>query len=143
MIVVDTNIIAYLLLADQRSDRAAEALRRDPEWAAPILWRSELRNVLAHYIRRESLSVQQAIEIMDTAVDLLQGREFELSSRNVLRLVERSSCSAYDCEFVALAQDLGVPLITVDRQMLAQFPHIAVSLDEFVGSDKTKGNGSN
>jgi len=43
-----------------------------------------------------------------------------------------SDCSAYDCEYVALAQDLDVPLVTTDRQVLREFPKIAVSLEKFV-----------
>ena len=37
-----------------------------------------------------------------------------------------SHCSAYDCEFVALALELEVPLVTADRQLLRSFPRIAV-----------------
>ena len=50
----------------------------------------------------------------------------------VLELVSRSTCSACDCEFVALARDLNVPLITVDPQVLDQFVDIAISLDGYI-----------
>lgn len=62
----------------------------------------------------------------------MRGREYEVASYQVLDLAATSPCSAYDCEFVALVQDLRVPLVTVDRQVLAHFPSIAVSLDDFV-----------
>ena len=52
MIVVDTNVLAYLLITGERSAEAERALRKDPFWAAPLLWRSELRNVLALYMRQ-------------------------------------------------------------------------------------------
>lgn len=51
MIVVDTNLTGYLLLASERSAQAEETLRRDAEWPPPLLWRSELRNVLAVQMR--------------------------------------------------------------------------------------------
>jgi predicted nucleic acid-binding protein len=50
----------------------------------------------------------------------------------VLRLVARSNCPAYDCEFVALADAERVQLVTVDRQILHEFPEIAISLNKFV-----------
>lgn len=134
MIVVDTNIIGYLFLTSERSTQAEQALVKDPQWAAPILWRSELRNVLALYIRKQVLSLAEAQQVMDEATSLMQREEYEVNSLHVLRLVASSTCSAYDCEFVALAEDLDVRLVTVDRQILEQFPVIAVSLEAFIGA---------
>jgi predicted nucleic acid-binding protein len=132
MIVVDTNLLGYLFLESPRSRQAEMALHKDPQWAAPLLWRSELRNVLALYLRKGILSLDEALQIMDLAIDLMRGREYQLASPDVLHLALRSQCSAYDCEFVALAQDLGVPLVTVDRRILADFPALAVALEAFV-----------
>ena len=131
MIVVDTNVIAYLYLAGPHAAEAEEALRRDPEWAAPILWRSEFRNVLAHYLRKDLLTLEDAYQILAEAASLMHRREYRVASLPVLDLVTSSTCSAYDCEFVALAQDLEVPLVTTDRQILGQFPQVAISLDAF------------
>lgn len=132
MIVVDTNIIAYLLLSGEHSEKAAQALRREPVWAVPILWRSELRNVLALYIRKSILTVSEAVAVIDRADELINGQEFSVSTRSVLGLVERSNCSAYDCEFVALAQYLNAQLLTVNKRILDQFPEVAISLDRYV-----------
>ncbi len=134
MIVVDTNVIGYLYLSGAYSEQAERALLKDAEWAAPLLWRSELRNVLALYVRKGWLSLEDAVCIMDEAVRLMAGREYAVDSVQVLELVEKSACSAYDCEFVALARDLGVPLVTVDKQILRDFPREAVSLEAFVGA---------
>lgn len=132
MIVVDTNIIAYLLLSGEHSEKAAQALRREPVWAVPILWRSELRNVLALYIRKSILTVSEAVAVIDRADELINGQEFSVSTRSALGLVERSNCSAYDCEFVALAQYLNAQLLTVNKRILDQFPEVAISLDRYV-----------
>ena len=131
MIVVDTNVIVYLYLSNERSEQAERLLEKDSEWVAPLLWRSELRNVLALYIRKEILSVKEAQQVMEEAIILMDGKEYEVVSFQVLELVSKSTCSAYDCEFVALAQDLGVRLITVDKKILREFPNIAVSLNEY------------
>lgn len=140
MIVVDTNIIGYLYLSSDRSEQAEKALLKDAQWVAPILWRSEFRNVLAMYIRRNILSLEDAIRIMGEATLLMQGGEYETVSLQVLQLVKESTCSAYDCEFVALARDLNVLLVTVDKQLLKQFPNESISLDEFVGRGENSAN---
>ena len=132
MIVVDTNIIAYLYLESGRSAQVERLLEKDTRWSAPLLWRSEFRNVLALYIRKNYLSLEEAQEIIREALKLMKGREYEIASFQVLELVASSECSAYDCEFVALAEDLGIPLVTVDKKLLKEFPQIAVSLDEYI-----------
>ena len=134
MIVVDTNIIGYLYLSSERTEQAERALLKDSEWITPLLWRSEFRSVLAQYIRRGVLRVEEAEQAMDEAQALMVGQEYEVASSDVLRLAARSGCTAYDCEFVALAEELGVTLVTVDREVLREFPEVAVGLEEYVGS---------
>lgn len=129
---MDTNVIGYLYLTSERSPQAEQALVKDAEWAAPLLWRSEFCNVLALYIRKQILSLEDTQQIMKEAIGLMQDQEHKVSMLQVLRLAASSNCSAYDCEFVALAQDLGVHLVTVDREVLRQFPDIAVSLEAFI-----------
>jgi predicted nucleic acid-binding protein len=131
MIVVDTNVIGYLFLSSEQSKLAERALQKDGEWAAPILWRSELRSVLTFYIRQGLIELEQAQRIMQGALRLIKGREYEVSSYEVLRLAAKSGCSAYDCEFIATANDLKVPLLTVDKQLLREFSSVAVSLISF------------
>ncbi len=131
MIVADTNTIAYLLIAGERTLQARKVLKRDPEWAAPLLWRSEFRSVLTFYLRRRLMSLAQALQLMEEAENLMRGAEYEVVSSRVLSLTADSQCSAYDCEFVALAQELGVPLITSDARMLSEFPSIASSPEDF------------
>ena len=128
MIVVDSNVLAYLYLPGDYTSHAEDLLQRDPEWAAPVLWRSEFRNILAGYMRRRALSFEQARDLQAEAEGLLAGAEFEVDSTRVLELVRDSDCSAYDCEFVALAIRLGTKLLTMDRQLLRAFPKHTVAL---------------
>jgi len=129
VIVVDTNVLAYLYLPTNYTAHAEALLQRDPEWAAPILWRSEFRNILAGYLRRRTLSFEAAGAIQAEAEGLLAGNEHLVDSLRVLELVRDSDCSAYDCEFVALAMRLGTKLITMDAKLLRAFPRHTVSLE--------------
>lgn len=128
MIVVDTNVLAYLYLPGEYTPAAEALLEREPDWAAPVLWRSEFRNILAGYLRRGNLTFQQAYGPQCEAEDMLNGAEYEVESRGVLELVRDSECSAYDCEFIALAMNLGTKLVTMDGKLLRAFPGIAVAL---------------
>jgi len=122
LIVVDTNLLAYLLLPGPKTSLAEALLLDHPQWAAPPLWRSEWRNVLATYLRRDLLNLPAALALMEKAEAILSAHEQSVSSEQVLALASSSRCSAYDCEFVAAAQQLGVPLVTEDRMILSAFP---------------------
>lgn len=131
MIVADSNLIAYLLIEGEHTEAAEAVLAKDPIWAAPVLWRSEFRNILALYLRLRHLDLSAALQYMNEAEALLSGREYEVPSAPVLELAQESGCTAYDCEFVHLAQELAVPLVTSDKKVLRAFPDLANSLQRF------------
>jgi len=129
MIVIDTNIIAYLYLPTEYTKNAEELLVKEPIWSAPSLWRSEFRNELALYLRKDIITFEQAIQT--EAESLMDGNEFEINSIDILKLVKDSSCSAYDCEFVALAQDLETTLVTADKKKFPNSPILQLPSNSF------------
>ena len=129
MIVVDANVVAYLYLPGEYTAAAEALLQRDHEWAVPVLWRSEFRNILAGYLRRKILTFAQVCSLQNEAEDLLAGSEFAVDSEAVLNLVRDSDCSAYDCEYIALAIQLDTQLFTGDKKVLKAFPKLAVALN--------------
>lgn len=131
MLVADSNLIAYLMIKGEQTESARAVLRADPVWAAPLLWRSEFRNVLSLYVRQGHLTLADALDYSREAEALLQGREYQVPSAPVLVLSQESGCTAYNCEFVHIAQELGVPLVTSDRRVLRAFPRLALSIPEF------------
>ena len=134
MIVADANLLADLLLSTREAKIAEAVFAADPVWAAPLLWRSEFRSILAAYMRQRGMSLSEAWQAHELAEQLLVGREFTIGGEAVLRLVATSRCSAYDCEYVVLAQEVGAPLVTRDRQLLREFPAVTVSPKVFVQS---------
>lgn len=132
MIVADTNILAYLLIKGDRMPVCREVLRLDPKWAAPPLWRFELRNVLSLYVRHRSMSPEIALARMSEAEGMLGDRDYEVSSEMVLALTKSHPISAYDAEYVSLAKALSVPLVTTDGKILKEFGGIAISPEDFV-----------
>jgi predicted nucleic acid-binding protein len=132
MIVVDTNILIYYFVDSEYSETAVQIHRKDPVWVAPFLWRSEFRNTLLLYLRKKLLTLPQILRLIQTAESKMRDYEFHVLADEVFRLASVSTRSAYDCEFVALAKELGVPLVTADKQILHDFPETAVSPQKFV-----------
>ncbi|HEY8097596.1 MAG TPA: type II toxin-antitoxin system VapC family toxin [Methylobacter sp.] len=132
MIVVDTNIVSYFYLPTDYSQSVSRLYQHDSVWIAPTLWRSEFRNVLTLYIRKKLLTLEQALVIQEDAESLFIDNEFQITSAQVLALTNSSTCSAYDCEFVALAKQLNVKLVTQDKKILTEFPDIAFSISDYL-----------
>ena len=132
MIVVDSNVIAYCWINGDRTPLVHRLRRRDPQWHAPVLWRSEMRSILAGYWRDRSLTEAQVRQVMAAAEAGMAGREHHLSSERVFEIVGTTRLSAYDCEFVALAIALGARLVTEDRAILAARPELACTVEQFM-----------
>ena len=132
MIVVDSNVVAYYWVNGPLTEIAQRVHEKDPEWHAPVLWRSELRSVLTGYLRDRSLSATQIARVMAAAEESFASREHILPSDKVFQIVGETSLSAYDCEFVALASMLDVPLVTADKAVLKAFPERSMTMQQFV-----------
>ena len=135
MIVVDTNLVVALLLTGPQRELAESVFARDRQWEVPLLWRSEFRRVLALTVRHAGLALAAAETYCSRAARLLEGREHAVDDATVLHLASASGCTAYDCEFVALAERLGVSLITFDREVLAAFPGTAMHPRQFASGE--------
>jgi predicted nucleic acid-binding protein len=122
VIVVDVNVLAYLLIPGTFTEAAERLLAEDSAWVVPRLWRSELRNILATYLRLNQMDLADAALIFQRATELVGAEEYELETTDVLRLSKESNCSAYDCEYVALAEFLDVVLVTADGKLAKAFP---------------------
>jgi ABC-type uncharacterized transport system YnjBCD ATPase subunit len=97
-----------------------------------VRWRSEFRNVLALYLRQTILTLPQALSLQEEGEALMAEGEFTVPSVSVLSLMDSSRCSAYDLEFVALAKQLSVKLVTEDKKILNEFPGVALSLNLYI-----------
>jgi len=131
MIVVDSNVIAYCWVNGPLTALAQRVRTRDPDWHVPILWRSEMRSILTGYLRDGSLNGPHVARIMAAAEGALAGREHLVPSPSVFEIADKSRLSAYDCEFVALAAVLAVPLVTADKAVLKAFPDRALTMETF------------
>lgn len=134
MIVADTNLVAYAFIDGEFSAQARAVLAKDPEWHAPLLWRAEMLSVLVQATASGMLTSAQAAKVLELAISQMTRREHMPDEAVVLQTACTHNISAYDAQFVALALDLQVPLVTSDRRLLAACPDVAVSPGGFVGS---------
>ncbi len=132
MIVADTNTIAYLYLPTEHTDDVVSLLKKDAHWVAPLLWRSEFRNVLAQYVKKRIVDLQTAMAMQSQAEQQLADNEYTVSSMDVLSLASDTGCSAYGCEFVSLAKSLNLKLVTGDRKLVRSFPGIALTPKDYL-----------
>lgn len=136
MIVADNTLISHFTITGEFTEEAVEVRRKDPEWAAPLLWRSEFLNVLWLHVQQGEFGLDLAIQHVDLAEDLIGDRSFEVAPTEVLRLAVESGCSAYDSHYAALAQKLDVPLLTHDGEVLEGFPETAIHPKDFLRRSK-------
>ncbi|MEZ5288416.1 MAG: type II toxin-antitoxin system VapC family toxin [Vicinamibacterales bacterium] len=125
--VVDTNVVAYLLLGTEAFiDEARWCFEHVATPLAPAHWEAELTNVVWMATRagvlapndapaRLGLARRLGIESVATAT-LCQGA--------LLRSID-SGVSVYDTIFVELAARTACPLVTLDKAVLKAFPEIA------------------
>jgi predicted nucleic acid-binding protein len=134
MILVDTNLLAYLLLPTPYAAKAEAVLIKDSDWLAPQLIHSEFRNVLLGAVRRNDIARSDADSFLARAQEVITVPEGAIDGPAVFDLAIESGCSAYDCEFVWLARYLRIPLVTADKKVLHAFPGQAVAIEQFLGT---------
>ena len=132
MIVTDANVIAYLWITGHEEFKSHELLLKDPDWWVPQLYKSEIQSVLLLHIRKNIITTQNAIHLMEKIEKQFEFTTMHVPSQLVLTLGERTSCSAYDCEYAALALTLGCPLITTDKKILQSFPTLAMAAANYL-----------
>ena len=132
MIVADANVLAYLFISGDMTATAQRLRERDPEWAVPPVWRWEFGNVLVNHHRTGRLTAEACEELSAAALERLTPNERDVRQGVVLSTAIRTRCTMYDAAYVALAQQLGVALVTEDQALLRAVPEVAVSMERFL-----------
>jgi predicted nucleic acid-binding protein len=79
-------------------------------------------------VKNGSMTLSRAQRIQSEAENLMTESEHDVDSAEVLELASRSSCSSYDCEYIALAKQYRLKLVTADKKLIAAFPGITQPL---------------
>ena len=134
MIVADTNLVAYSVIPGPHEGEVERVRAADHDWIAPQLLRSELLNVLVRYIAEGRIDRDMGLKTFRRGMSLVKLLDRPTEAIGIFNLCQSAGCSSYDAEFVWLARELGVPLITADQQVLDAFPETAISFSVFIES---------
>ena len=132
MIVTDTNIIAYLYFPTTLSKEVEKLQQKNAEWIVPSFWKSEFMNVATAYYRKGMISYEDALESVKQAIHVFEDFELDADIDITMSFIKKSRCSSYDCQFVALAYQLNVKLVTYNKQILSEFPDIAIKPEDYL-----------
>ena len=127
MVLVDTNVLAYLMLEGDRTSAAQELFERDADWRSEAVIMVEFSNVLTTYVRTKVLSRDQGLKLLAGAEKLVPVLTSVQNAR-ALEVATQFGISAYDARFVALAIQMKVKLVTEDAKLRAAVPSWTVSL---------------
>jgi len=131
MVVVDTNVVAYLLIEGDRTKQAQALFARDADWRSDAFLLIEFSNVLATYVRSGGLSRTQAESLLAEAGSRVRTTA-NVAHLRALRVAEQYGVSVYDARFLAAAQSLGGKLVTEDAKLRAAAPALTQSLGEAI-----------
>ena len=129
MIVVGTSAIIGVLAGRPRIPRLVDRLISDSDLHAPHLLDVEFQHTLRRLVVAGAISDERAADGRMDFADLTVIRYPHVSLAD--RMWElRHNATACDAAFLALAEALGVPLVTCDAR-LARAPGHAASVEMF------------
>jgi len=137
MIVIDTNVLAYLLIEGDRTAETQALRLADADWRSDPFLLVEFSNLLATQVKAQALSAAQAEALLETAAQQI-AEWCEAPHAEVLALAIDRQISAYDARFIACARRLGAPLVTEDSRLRAATPGLSVSIAEAVAGVATR-----
>ena len=131
MLVVDANVVAYLLIEGERTEQARELWASDRDWRAPRLLFYELANVFSQLVKQRALPFDAGVAGLESSVALVRMLDREPPAARVLEIASKLRISAYDASYLATAEALRAPLVTEDVRLLRAAPEIARALGSF------------
>lgn len=130
MLVVDTNVVASLLLNGPFSEQARALYAADPDWRSEAFLMTELANVLASQFKLRDMPLPHALDLLSRADALMADGLVEIPHAAALTLATQLGASAYDARYLVVAQRLQTRLVTEDAKLRRKAPDLTCSLAE-------------
>jgi predicted nucleic acid-binding protein len=127
VVLVDTNILAYLIIEGDRTASAQKLFERDSDWCSEAFVMVEFSNVIATYVRTAALSQPQGSRLL-TEVQAHLPTLHNVVNAQALEAAMQYGISAYDARFISLARQLKLKLVTEDVKLRTAVPSWTISL---------------
>ena len=132
MIVVDANVLVYLVIDGDRTEAASLLREKEQDWKTSPLWEYEFGNALTLMVLQRHLTPAKAAEYFQTAKTYFAPFETQFDMNLALQLSAEKKLSFYDATYLALARMLEVPLITEDKELRKAGGKTALSIHDFL-----------
>ncbi|MCH7638918.1 MAG: type II toxin-antitoxin system VapC family toxin [Bacteroidetes bacterium] len=129
MLVVDTNILAHLLIDGDKTDDARTLFGRDPDWRSDSFVLIEFSNVLATQVRLGMTDAGSAGRYLSEAEKRMP-HLVQTPHSIALSIANEFGVTTYDARFLGAARALGTKLVTEDKRLRKAAPELTVSLDD-------------
>jgi predicted nucleic acid-binding protein len=131
MVVIDTNVLAYLLIEGDRTAQAQALYAHDGDWRSEAFLLIEFSNLLATCVRGRRLDGGAAKGLLADAERTLAAT-VSLPHSRVLEVAIAYGVSAYDARFLAAAQVMDAKLVTEDTKLQQAAPALTHSLAQAI-----------
>ena len=126
MIVVDSHIIAYLLLPGENTGLAEKLYRENPHWIAPQNWKVEFLDILRRYEEESKSGVLNSHQVLILAEKLMEKGTYDVSLDRALSMARRVKDSITAGFYLALAEDRKTHFYTFREDFIYASPGLAI-----------------
>lgn len=139
MIVADANILAHYVIEGERTMAVHRLWGMDDEWMVPAFWCVEFQSILWKYVLVRGMPENQAVTLLEQAMQLFSANERHITHDAALREAIASGITVYDAQYVALARQLNVPCVSLDKALQKACPDRVVLIDPFTAEHSGDG----
>jgi predicted nucleic acid-binding protein len=132
MIVADASILAHYVIDGEKTKEARLLWGLDSVWMVPAFWLVEFQSVLWKYVRFQGMPESQAVTLLEYAMQLFSANERQIDHDAALREAIASGITVYDAQYVALARQLNVRCVTLDKALQKACPDRVILVDAFL-----------
>jgi len=131
--VVDNSVVMSWCFKDETNNYADAVLNRLTKVSAivPLIWPLEVVNVLLSAERQKRLSKSASMRFLTLLSQLPIFVEYERPDKmmkDLLTLARTSNLSSYDASYLDLAMRKGVPIATLDKNLIEAASRVDVPI---------------